>query len=284
MTTPAPSLPLIHVAVASITDPAFNSRTTIDDEADATLLVSVKRDGIATPIKVVQLETGPNSYQLVYGSRRLRAARAAGLQFIPALVAPPAPEGSGEQYAIDQMVENARENLARKDLTPYEQARTFAALRKAGVKLKDVAQRVGVTEGHVSNLVSIYVQADPRIITEWSKDNQAATTGFLRQLVSEEKDHNKQLEAFKAREAQLAAPPEEPAEEPAEETEEEANPSGAETRNAPAEKFHIDKARYRALLRALGKAKSPAIAANAVKYLVGAITKIPSVIADKEEE
>lgn len=278
-------LPLMSINVAEIGPPRFNSRTSTSPEDDASLAESVKRDGVSTPIKVQRNAAGATPpYILVYGSRRLNAARTVGLASIPALVAPPAPEGAGTQHTIDLMVENARENLARKDLTPYEQARTFAELRKAGMKLADVSSRVGVTPAHVSNLATIYIQADPVVLTEWSKGNKAATTMFLRDLVAKEKDGPKQVALFKEREKQLAAAEEAP-DEPEEEEEKKEESSGRK-KDAPAAstKYHVEKARYKALIKRLQATKQPAIAVAAVKYLVGLQTKISGIIEDKEED
>lgn len=278
-------LPLLSIPVADIGPPLFNSRTGSDEIDDANLAESVKRDGISTPIKVQRMPSGnPTPYRLVYGSRRLNAARTVGLTTVPALVAPPPAEGAGEQARIDLMVENARENLARRDLSSYEQARTFAELRKAGMKLKDVSQRVGVTEGHVSNLATIYVQADPVIITEWSKGNKVATSMFLRELVAKEKDGPKQVLLFRERERQLAATPDDDGEITAEEDEDEEEESDGPKKDSAPKKYTVDKGRYKLLVKRLTATKAPAISIHAVKYLVGVITKIPGVIEDKEDE
>ncbi len=276
-------LPLEQIPVSAIADPAWNSRTSAEKPEDfAKLVDSVKSDGIRSPIMVQRLNVvgaGP-AFRLVFGSRRLKAARAADLKLIPAMVMPVAADGAGDQARIDIMVENARENLARKDLTPYEQARTFSELRKAGMKLGDVSRRVGVTEGHVSNLATIYIQADPKVLTEWSNGNPAATTGFLRDLVAKEKDGPKQVLLFKEREKQLAASETADAE-PDDDDDDDTDDSPK--KDKPADKFHVDKGRYRLLLKRLAATKQPAISIAAVKYLVGTVTKIAGVIEDKED-
>lgn len=269
------------IPVNQIADPVWNSRVTPEDkEVFAKFSESIKLDGIRTPLKVRATRDG-KTFTLIYGSRRLRAAREVGLTSVPAIVEPPIPEGAGTQDLLDQMVENARENLARRDLSPYEQARTFSELRKAGMKLADVSSRVGVTPAHVSNLATIYTQADPIVITEWSKGNPAATTGFLRDLVSKEKDGPKQVLLFREREKQLAAAEEGSDKDDGDEDEDEDSEDDGPTRDAAATKFHVDKGRYRLLLKRLQATKSPAISIAAVKYLVGTVTKIAGVIEDE---
>ncbi len=277
-----------YVPVDLIDDPTWNSRVS-GPEGDASwdgFLRSIKVDGVRTPIRVrmyVVPTTNENRYSLIYGWRRLNASRAVGLATIPAVILPPHPEGVGTQATIDQMVDNLRENVGRRDLSPYEQARAFADLRGQGLKLKDVASRVGVTEGHVSNLATIYLQADPQLLTEWKTGNPTATTNFLRELVSKEKDGGKQVQLFKEREA-LNALETDKGEEEEDITPDVNEESGAAPKNAPAEKYHVTKVRYKALVKALKKARVPAMTFQAIDYLIGKTTAIKGVIEDKVEE
>lgn len=278
-----------YVPVELIDDPTWNSRVS-GPEGDPSwegFLKSIKADGVRTPIRVRMYEvptTKEQRYSLIYGWRRLNASRAVGLSTIPAVILPPHPEGVGTQATIDQMVDNLRENVGRRDLSPYEQARAFADLRGQGLKLKDVANRVGVTEGHVSNLATIYLQADPILLTEWKTGNPTATSNFLRELVAKEKDGAKQVLMFKEREA-LNALEADKGEEEEEEVTPDANAEGeAPPRNAPPEKYHVTKVRYKALVKALKKARVPAMTFQAIDYLIGKTTAIKGVIEDKVEE
>lgn len=74
-------------------------------EADATLIESVRKYGVLQPVLVARSE---NQYTLLAGSRRVQAARAAGLADVPALIVPPDRAG-----ALDVFLE---ENLTRADL------------------------------------------------------------------------------------------------------------------------------------------------------------------------
>ena len=72
------------------------------------------------PILVRQI--GPNSYQIISGERRFRAASIAGLDEIPAI-----------ELDVDdkEQVEIALiENIQRKDLTPFEEAEGFLLLQQ----------------------------------------------------------------------------------------------------------------------------------------------------------
>ena len=87
-------------------------------------------------------------YELVAGERRWRAARLAGLQSIPALVSRYDDRASLEVGLI--------ENMARKDLSPVEEARACATLAdEFGLTRVQIGMRVGRHETAVSSLISL---------------------------------------------------------------------------------------------------------------------------------
>ncbi|HEX8025679.1 MAG TPA: ParB/RepB/Spo0J family partition protein, partial [Candidatus Limnocylindrales bacterium] len=92
-------------------------RERMDDAALETLAASIREHGVIQPILVVETIDG---YQLVAGERRVRAARMAGLDRVPAVV---------RQLADHQQLELALvENLQREDLDPIESARAYRSL------------------------------------------------------------------------------------------------------------------------------------------------------------
>ena len=88
------------------------------------------------------------TYELVAGERRWRAAPAAGLEQIPAIV---------QQRDDAQTLEAALiENMAREDLNPVEEARAVAALvEELGLTREEVGRRVGRSRVAVSNLLRL---------------------------------------------------------------------------------------------------------------------------------
>ncbi len=274
---------VFDVDVKQILLPEWNSRVEFNPEDDAALESSIRESGVRTPIRVRATPKAERPFTLVYGTRRYKASVALGLATIPALVDPEIPEMAGKSHIMAAMMDNAVENLARKDLSPFEQARTFAELRKAGWKLEDVVKKTGVSKGYISNLATIYLQVDPIILTEWSKGNPAAKTDYLRTLAPLEKAH--QVEAFRAREAQLATPAEtdpeleDPDEEETDEGEEPTSPD----RPAPPKKYAVLKSRADHLLRRLKITKQPAICAEVVNYLIGKSETVKNVIERDEE-
>ncbi len=113
-------------------------------------------------------------YHLVVGERRWRAAQAAGLREIPAMVREFA-EAEGLEVALI-------ENLQREDLNPLEEAAAFQFLmREYGMKQDDVAERVGMSRSAIANTVRLLNL--PRPIQE-DVESGELTAGHARALLS----------------------------------------------------------------------------------------------------
>lgn len=86
------------------------------------LIESVKEKGVLEPVLVVEI--APNKYKLITGERRYRASEAARKFNIPARIL------EGPINATDIMVIQLTENLQRKDLNPYDEAKGYFNLYK----------------------------------------------------------------------------------------------------------------------------------------------------------
>jgi ParB family chromosome partitioning protein len=121
-------------------------RQTIDEESLLALSESVKERGILQPVLVRPCPGG--SYELIAGERRWRAAQLAGLDVLPAVVAPHEDRESLELALI--------ENMAREDLNPIEEARACSLLvDELGLTREEVGRRVGRSRVAVSNLLRL---------------------------------------------------------------------------------------------------------------------------------
>ncbi len=121
-------------------------RTKFDPEALAALAASIETSGIVQPLLVRPLADG--SYELVAGERRWRAAQAAGLEKVPAVVR--------EQAEADRLQAALIENMVREDLNPVEEAKACAALvEDLGLTKEELARRVGRSRPAVSNLIRL---------------------------------------------------------------------------------------------------------------------------------
>ena len=117
-------------------------RRKVDAEALSGLAESVRAQGIIQPVVVRPIEGG--RYELIAGERRWRAAKAAGLATVPALVR----DTDDRESLLLALVEN----VAREDLSAVEEARAYALLQdEFEFSLGDVAERVGRSKPSVSN-------------------------------------------------------------------------------------------------------------------------------------
>lgn len=118
----------------------------LDDDLDALaeLTASITEHGVLQPLLVRRLG---DHWQVVAGRRRLEAARRAGLEEVPCVLRP-----LDDSAALDAAL---AENLHRRNLSPIEEALAFARLKEAGSSQRDIARRVGRSEGHVSLLLKL---------------------------------------------------------------------------------------------------------------------------------
>ena len=121
-------------------------RREFDESALAALADSLRERGVLQPVLVRPRAGG--TYELIAGERRWRAAQAAGLDTVPALVR--------DQEDADTLELALVENMARQDLTPVEEARACALLvDELGLTRDEVGRRVGRSRVAVSNLMRL---------------------------------------------------------------------------------------------------------------------------------
>jgi len=134
------------ISVDSIDGNPFQPRTHFDQQALEELAASIKKLGIVQPLTVRETEGG--RYQLIAGERRLRAARLAGLQYVPAYI----------RTADDQaMLEMALvENIQREDLDSVEVAISFQRLiEECNLTQEQLSERVGKQRSTVANYLRL---------------------------------------------------------------------------------------------------------------------------------
>jgi ParB family transcriptional regulator, chromosome partitioning protein len=121
-------------------------RTKIDPDSLSGLASSIEANGVVQPLLVRPLPDG--SYELIAGERRWRAAQAAGLAKVPAVVR--------DQELAERLQVALIENMVREDLNPVDEARACAALvDELGLSREDLARRVGRSRPAVSNLIRL---------------------------------------------------------------------------------------------------------------------------------
>lgn len=147
--TPPKSAELQFVPIGRIQPAADNHRQTFDEDSLQELAESIRQHGVLQPLLLRPL--GPerfaatgNSFEIVAGERRWRAAKIAGLTEVPAQVV----ERSGLFGSLAML----HENIMRVDLNPIERAEAIKRLMdEHGLTQAEVGAVVGVQQGQISN-------------------------------------------------------------------------------------------------------------------------------------
>jgi ParB family chromosome partitioning protein len=136
------------VPISHIRPNAYQPRSHFDEESMGSLAASIREVGLLQPVLVRQLEGEEDSYELIAGERRWRAARRAGLQTIPVLVQVADDVASLEQALV--------ENLHRVDLNALEEAAAYQQLiDEFGLTHEQVATRMGKGRATVTNTLRL---------------------------------------------------------------------------------------------------------------------------------
>jgi ParB family chromosome partitioning protein len=132
-----------NIPLDRITPNPEQPRMNFDEAALAELASSIREHGVLQPILVRPIGE-PHRYQLVAGERRWRAAKAAELDVIPALI-----EQLDDETALEIGI---IENLQREDLSPLEEAMIYDRMtHEHGYSVRRLAQKIGKDKGYVEN-------------------------------------------------------------------------------------------------------------------------------------
>lgn len=146
---PPPQGPGPGVARLGIADISANPaqpRRHFAAEAMAELTASVRAHGVLQPILVRPLADG--RYEIIAGERRWRAAQAAGLHEVPAVV-----RSLDDRTAFELAI---IENVQRSDLNAIEEARGYRRLiDDFGHTQAALATIVGKSRSHITNLLRL---------------------------------------------------------------------------------------------------------------------------------
>lgn len=127
---------------------AKQPREVFDEEALQELVHSIKEFGLMQPIVVRRAPDEDSTYELIMGERRLRAAKRAGFEVIPAIV---------RETADDEMLRDALlENIHRVQLNPLEEAAAYQQLMEEfGVTQEQLAKKIGRSRPLITNMIRL---------------------------------------------------------------------------------------------------------------------------------
>lgn len=133
-------------------EPGLNQpRKRFEQGALDDLAESIRVHGIIQPLTVRRLASG--YYQIIAGERRWRAAKAAGLEEVPAVII----EADDRKVMELGLIEN----LQREDLNPAEEARGYQTLMEEyGLTQEEVAQQMGKSRPAITNTLRLLALPD----------------------------------------------------------------------------------------------------------------------------
>jgi ParB family chromosome partitioning protein len=162
--------------VTAIRPNPYQPRETFNETALDELAASIRQLGIIQPITVRAL--GESRFEIISGERRLRAAKRAGLNRVPAYVREADTEAMLEMAIV--------ENIQRENLNPVEVALGYHRLiDECGLTQEEVAKKVSKNRSTVANTLRL-LRLPPPVLA--SLRDGTLTSGHARMLVSIEDD------------------------------------------------------------------------------------------------
>ncbi|MDD3371406.1 MAG: ParB/RepB/Spo0J family partition protein [Alphaproteobacteria bacterium] len=165
----------------------YQPRQHFNEEALRDLSNSIKERGILEPLLVRPLPGAKDSYEIVAGERRWRAAQMASLHDVPVMVR--------ELSDREAMEFGIIENVQREDLSPIEEGEGYKRLiEEFGHTQEKLGQIVGKSRPHITNMLRLLTL--PRPVQDMIEDGRL-TSGHARALVPTKEPLKLALEVIK---------------------------------------------------------------------------------------
>ena len=179
---------IVEIRVDEIKPHPDNPRKDVGDITE--LAKSIKANGIMQNLTVAPATDG---YRALIGHRRLAAAKKAGLETVPCVIA----EGLSYQEQIALMLE---ENMQRNDLTIPEQAESFQLMLDLGATMDDLKETTGFSESTIRHRLNL-AKLDKELLQEATQEYQITISDLIElekiddievrnQILADSRDHN----------------------------------------------------------------------------------------------
>lgn len=145
-----PGAEFAEIPIHEVRENPRNPRTMFDDDELDELAYSLREVGVLQPVVVrpIPVTADGESFELVMGERRWRAARRAGLESIPAIIR----ETSDDDLLRDALLEN----LHRAQLNPLEEANAYQQLLEDfGCTQDELGERIGRSRPQITNTLRL---------------------------------------------------------------------------------------------------------------------------------
>ena len=185
----AEGLPLL-VSVDCLDEDPGNPRTEFPDEDIAELAQDIALNGILQPI-VARSAAADGRYRVLFGAKRLRAAKQAGLNMVPIVI------GSEAHDVYSQVAENQK----RHGLSPLDLARFIKGRGEAGDSNATIAKRLGMnltTVAHHLALLDLPPELDQAL-----RSGRCASPRTLHELTKLHGEEPERVRALMASEAEI---------------------------------------------------------------------------------
>ena len=162
----------INIGVTKIVPNKKQPRKNFNKEELQNLASSIKEKGIIQPI-VVRKNPNEDSYEIVAGERRWRAAQIAGFHNLPVII---------KKFSDQEAVEvGLIENIQRESLNPVKEARAYQSLfNEYNYKQDQLSKIVGKSRSHIANMIRLLEL--PEYILNLLMEEKI-TTGHARPLI-----------------------------------------------------------------------------------------------------
>jgi ParB family chromosome partitioning protein len=161
-----------EVELSKIEANPFQPRSKFDEEALEELAASIREIGLIQPITL--RKTGPDTYQIIVGERRFRAAQKAGLESIPSYIRHAKDDGMLEMALV--------ENIQREDLDAIEIALSYQRLmEELSFTQEEMSSRVGKKRSTIANYLRLLKL--PAVIQKALRDKEISM-GHARALIN----------------------------------------------------------------------------------------------------
>jgi len=175
------------ISVDKIIPNRFQPRKNFDEAALDELADSIRQHGIIQPLVLRKLG---DSYEIIAGERRYKAAQKVSLKEVPAIVMELDDTSSAEIALV--------ENIQRKDLTAIEEAKSYEKILELGqINQEELAKRVGRNQSTVSNklrLLNLSEEAQQALLDNRISERHARSLLRLKDNVQQNEMLNKIIE------------------------------------------------------------------------------------------
>lgn len=162
-----------EVPIEQLQPNRLQPRQRFETDAMADLVGSIRQKGILQPI-LVRRTAAPNTYEIVAGERRWRAAQTAGLHQVPVVI---------KELSDSESLQIALiENIQRENLNPMEEARGYRRLiDEFEHSQEQLAEAVGKSRSQVANTLRLLTL--PKPVQSMLEDGRL-TAGHARALIT----------------------------------------------------------------------------------------------------